>query len=62
MDIPTGTKRELVRSGELQPEGNKLLGLLAGMVTIPSSGQTSFSFSHIEGITLGTGEEVDEVA
>ena len=27
-----------------------------------SSGQTAFSLSHIEGITLGAGEEVDEVA
>ena len=26
------------------------------------SGQTGFSLSHIEGITLGTSEEVDEVA
>ena len=32
------------------------------MVTIHSSGQTIFSLAHIEGITLGTGEEVDEVA
>jgi hypothetical protein len=31
-------------------------------VAIHSSGQTIFSLSHIEGITLGTGEEIDEVA
>jgi hypothetical protein len=31
-------------------------------VTIRSSGQTVLSFPHIEGITLGAGEEVDEVA
>jgi hypothetical protein len=30
-------------------------------VTIHSSGQTVFGFSHIEGITLGVGKEVDEV-
>ena len=29
---------------------------------IHSSGQTIFSLAHIEGITLGTGEKVDEVA
>jgi hypothetical protein len=31
-------------------------------VAIHSSGQTIFSLAHIEGITLGVGEEVDEVA
>ena len=31
-------------------------------MTIHSSGQTIFSFSHIQGITLTTGKEVDEVA
>ena len=32
-------------------------------MAIHSSGQTVFSFPHIEGfITLGAGEEVDEVA
>ena len=31
-------------------------------MAIHSSGQTVFSFSHIDGITLGAGEEVDEVA
>ena len=33
-----------------------------GKVTIHSSGQTVFSFTHIEGITLGAGEEENEVA
>ena len=37
----------------------KSLGLL---VAIHSSGQTIFSLAHIEGITLGAGEEVDVVA
>ena len=31
-------------------------------MAINSRGQTIFSFTHIEGITLGTGEEVHEVA
>ena len=31
-------------------------------MAIHSSGQIVFSFPHIEGITLGAGEEVDEVA
>jgi hypothetical protein len=31
-------------------------------VAIHSSGQTIFSFTHIEGITLGAGEEVLEVS
>ena len=30
-------------------------------MTIHFSGQIVFSLSHIEGITLGAGEEVDEV-
>ena len=31
-------------------------------MAIHSTGQTVFSFSHLEDITLGAGEEVDEVA
>ena len=31
-------------------------------MAIHASGQTIFSLAHIEGITLGAGEEVDEVA
>ena len=31
-------------------------------MAIHSSGQTTFSLAHIEGIILGAGEEVDEVA
>ena len=31
-------------------------------MVVHSSRQTVFSFPHIEGITLGAGEEVDEVA
>ena len=31
-------------------------------MAIPSSGQTVFSYTHIEGIKLGTDEELDEVA
>jgi hypothetical protein len=33
-----------------------------GPVPINSSGQTIFSLAHIEGFTLGAGEEVDKVA
>ena len=33
-----------------------------GTLAIHSNGQTIFSFTHIEGITLDAGEEVDEVA
>ena len=32
------------------------------MIIVHSSGQTIFHFSHIQGIILGVGEEVDEVA
>ena len=31
-------------------------------MAIYSSGQTIFSLTHIEGITLGAGEEIDDVA
>ena len=31
-------------------------------MAIHSSGQTIFSLAHLEGITVGAGEEVDEVA
>ena len=42
---------------------NGKLGLYRGVpVAIRSSGETSFDFSQIETITLGPGEEVDEVA
>ena len=33
-----------------------------GPVAIHSSGETIFTLIHIEGITLGAGEEVDKVA
>ena len=35
---------------------------LSGLLAIHSSGQTVSSFSHIENITMGASEEVDEVA
>ena len=35
-------------------------GKLSRMVDIHSGGQTTFSFTHVEGITWGEGEEVDE--
>ena len=37
-------------------------GKSSGLLAIHSSGQTISSLAHIEGITLGAGEEVDEVA
>jgi hypothetical protein len=36
-------------------------GTLSGLLAIHSSGQTIFGFTHIEGIPLDAGEEVDEV-
>ena len=36
--------------------------IATGPPVIHSSGQTISSLAHIEGITLGAGEEVDEVA
>ena len=36
-------------------------GKLSGLLAIHSSGQAISSLAHTEGITLGAGEEVDEV-
>ena len=41
---------------------SKLSGLKKKLVTIHSNGKTIFSFTHIEGIPLGTGEGVDVVS
>ena len=51
--ILTGIKRELVWTGTESDCWRKNGGLY-------SSGQTIFSSTHLEGITLGIGEEVDE--
>jgi hypothetical protein len=48
--------------GELQPEGKIVKIIRGGTVTIHSSEHTTFSFTHIEGITQGAGEAVGEVA
>ena len=41
----------------------KLFGIVGGgLVPIHSSGRTVFRLPHIQGITLGAGEEVDEIA
>ena len=41
----------------------KVVGIVGGgLLPIRSSGQTNFSFPHIENITLGGGKEVDEIA
>jgi hypothetical protein len=61
--VPTGIKRELVRSGVDSDWNGQVVGTVArGPVAIHSSGQIILSLTHIEGITLGAGEEVDEVA
>ena len=61
--IPTGIKRKLVRFGVDCDRTGPIVGIIGGRaVAIHSSGQTVFSFPYIEGITLGAGEEVDEVA
>ena len=45
------------------PIGRGVVGTVGrGPVAIHSSGQIILSLTHIEGITLGAGEEVDEVA
>ena len=60
--IPTGIKRETVRSGvDCHWKGQVVRTVGRGPVDIHSSGQAIFSLTHIEGITLGAGEEVDEV-
>ena len=41
----------------MEPRGSMLHS--QGAVAIPSNGQNIFYFSHIEGITLSAGEEVD---
>ena len=55
--VPTEIKQELVRFGM---DCDQIVG--GGPMAIHSSVQTVFSLSHIEGITLSAGEEVDEVA
>ena len=60
--IPTGIEREMVRSCvDFHWEG-QVFGTVGRPVPIHSSGQTISSLAHIERITLGAGEEVDEVA
>ena len=55
---PSGIKGELVGSCEYCDWKEKIFGI----VIICSSGKIIFIFTHIEGITLGAGKEVDEVA
>ena len=43
-------------------KGQVIRIVYGGLVTIHSSGQTTDSFFYIEGIILGAGEEVYEVA
>ena len=60
--IPTGIGREFLRFGVDFDQKGYLSGIVGGgPVTIYSSGQTVFSFPHIQGITLIAVEDVDEV-
>ena len=61
--IPTGIKREMVRSCVDCHWKGQVVGTVGRRpVAVHSSGQTISSLAHIEGITLSAGEEVDEVA
>ena len=62
--IPTGIKGEMVRSGMDCHWKGQVVGTVGRRpVAIHSSGHSSHSsLAHIEGTTLGAGEEVDEVA
>ena len=61
--IPTGIKGQMLRSGvDCHWKGQVVRIVGIRPVAIHSSGQTISSLFHIEGITLGAGEEVDEVA
>ena len=61
--IPTGIKKEMVRSGvDCHWKGQIVETVGRGPVAIHSSGQAISSLAHIERITLGAGEEVDEIA
>ena len=56
--IPTGIKGEMVRSGvDCHWKGRVVRTVGRRPVPIHSSGHTISSFTHIEGITLGAGEE-----
>ena len=60
---PTGIKGEMVRSGTDCHRKGQVVGTVGRRpVAIHSSGQIISSLTHIEGITLSAGEEVDEVA
>ena len=61
--IPSEIKGEMVRSGVDSHWKGQVIGTVGRRpVAIHSSRQTISSLAHIEGITLGAGEEVDEVA
>jgi hypothetical protein len=61
--IPTGIIRDFMSFGIDFDRKRYIVGIVGGEpVAIHSSGQTVFSFPHLESITLGAGEEVDEVA
>ena len=60
--VLTGIKRELVRFGVGFDVKGKIVRIVGRTVVIHSSRQIIFGFTHIEGITLGAAEEVDELA
>ena len=61
--IPTGIKRELVKFGVNLNQKEQVVGTFhGGLASIHSSGQTICNFSHMEGITLAAGEEINKVA
>ena len=61
--IPLGIKKEMVRSGVDCHWKGQVVGTVGRRpMPIHSSGKIISSLPHIEGITLGAVEEVDEVA
>ena len=58
MQVPTGIKGKLVRFDVNCNKGQIVGTFCVGSVTIHSIGQSISSFLHIEGITLGAGEEI----
>ena len=63
MYIPTGIKIKLLRSGvNCNQMGQIVRFFRGGSGTTHSSGQTTSSFSHIEGISLDESEETCKFA
>ena len=60
--IPTRIKRVLMRFDVHCNRKWYIVEIVGGGMAIHSIGKTIFGVTHIEGITLGASEEVDEVA